>query len=115
MDKTHIETEISDPCVYLHSNSEQNRAMVNILSRNNFLENTYWLGFDGDDFVDNKNDQIIPYDEVKVYLDIDFQTPGHFDKVFIPITNLDKAKKVINEFSELFEQKKCFREFLSRI
>ena len=114
-DTTNFESNVSDPCIFINTNADQNLKIIDVLASNGILNQTYWSSFDGDDFVDNINDEIILFQDVKIYIDVDFETPGHFDKVYLPITDYKISRKIIDELSVIVDQTQCFTDFKKRI
>lgn len=103
-------------CIGIDSNKETSLKVIDVLFKNNLLNQTYFPDLNSEDFVNNKTKEIVKWTDIKLYLDIDFETPGHYEKIFIPISDFQTAENLIDELVLVFaDSKKCFEKLKGKI
>jgi hypothetical protein len=100
-----LRTTDSNPNSYFIQSSEaKNIELINVLSKNSVLNEVFTLNLQENVYEEVKSGKILKSEEVELFLQMDFYPTCQNNKLFVLITDVDVAKKVTLELTNLFEK-----------
>ena len=103
-----VENPDLNPCLEIETTTSKNLQLIELLDELTLLDNVYALiEFE---FVEINSGESIKTDNVKFFIQLDYEPPGHFESLFIPIFDKDQIKVLTNELSIIFGYESCFRK-----
>ncbi len=94
-------------CHKIRTNSKINQLIVDVLKRN-LINDGY--EFTENEYVNFDTGKPIKYELIKMFVNFSFIDPCHNSDVVILFTDVNKASKFINDLSNIFKEKECFKK-----
>ncbi len=99
-------------CHTIRTNSKKNDRIVDLLKRNSINEGYY---YDENEYVNLTTRKPIKYEQIKMFVNFSFSDPCHNSNVVVVFTDVNKASKFINELTDIFKEKECFKKLNSEL
>lgn len=103
-----VENPDLNPCIEIKTDKEKNLLFIDMLDKLGLLDKLY--GLIGFEFIEIESRKIIETDDVKFFIQFDYQPPGHFESLYIPIFNESDLKTITKELSLIYDSKYCFKK-----
>ncbi|WP_128755291.1 hypothetical protein [Aquimarina sediminis] len=109
-----VENPELNPCIDIKSNNYKNATIIGILTKHGLLDRLFIEI--NNKFVDLDSEQVFKPKETELYLELFFKTRDFgFINCFIPILDKTKAKKFVNDLSEILDSEYCFEKLKRKI
>jgi len=93
-------------CHKIRTNPKKNSLIVDFIKRNSIHDGYHFFE---NEYVNLNTDIPIKYELIKMFVNFSSFDPCHNDDVVVLFTDVNKATKFINELTNIFNEKDCFR------
>ncbi|MFD0862534.1 hypothetical protein ACFQ1M_09980 [Sungkyunkwania multivorans] len=109
-----VENPELNPCIEIQSDNQKNAGVIRILAEYSLLDKLFVEI--NDEYVDLSSEEVFKPKETELYLELFFKTRDFgFISCFVPVLKKSRAKKLINDLSNIFESKHCFNKLKRKI
>ncbi len=109
-----VENPELNPCIDIQSDNQKNAGIIGILAKYGLLDKLFIEI--NNEYVDLGSEEVFKPKETELYLELFFKTRDFgFVSCFVPVLKKSRAKKLINDLSNIFDSEYCFNKLERKI